>query len=109
MALVALLYEPLEHGSIIHIRFRAFVPFSEKEIAVTSMAICFAPLRFSNTRPSASYTFSLIEICLIPLCVLGFSLYQKYPYIYKHISRLFDHIILLLSVPERALICLYLV
>ena len=35
MALVVLLRKPPEHGSIVHIRFRATVPVEEKEIAVT--------------------------------------------------------------------------
>ena len=34
MALVVLLRKPPEHGSIVHIRFRAAVPVEEKEIAV---------------------------------------------------------------------------
>ena len=34
MALVVLLRKPPEHGSIVHIRFRATVPVEEKEIAV---------------------------------------------------------------------------
>ena len=35
MALVVLFRKPPEHGSIVHIRFRATVPVEEKEIAVT--------------------------------------------------------------------------
>ena len=35
MALVVLLCKPPEHGSIVHIRFRAAVPVEEKEIVVT--------------------------------------------------------------------------
>ena len=55
MALVVLFRKPPEHGSIVHIRFRAAVPVEEKEIAVTvngdflrSLAVLqHAPQRFA--------------------------------------------------------------
>ena len=74
MVLVVLLRKPPKHVSIVHIRLRATVPAPEKEIAVTVNRGRSCSLAVLQHAPNASYAFSLIRICLIPLYVLDSSM-----------------------------------
>ncbi len=63
MALVVLLRKPPEHGSIVHIRFRAAAPVEEKEIAVTVNG----DLPFKITQPAVGFSSASFRSLFSPM------------------------------------------